>query len=316
MVGSNLAVACRERGWNVAGTYNATPVSVGGCDTHQVALGNPEDLMRLIADVRPDVIIHSAARVELSALEVNEVAVRSNVAVTNSALSASELWGCLFVLVSSDWVFPGDLDIGLCYDEKDRRSPVNGYGRSKARSEELVEGSSMPFLITRPANVYGLNVSSPLNVDEVERHIWTRSSLALRLLRDLREGRKVLGPESLYQNPTSAWSYSQRTCDLIEAGVRGIVNTAGPTVMSRLKYLKEFASAFDIDTNLIRESDQGDMLRSQGESPELPLPQNCGLSDALLREIVGPTDSVADGLRWLRGQLSDVLESHGLDAPQ
>jgi dTDP-4-dehydrorhamnose reductase len=312
MIGSNLAVACRARGWTVFGTYNSTPVSIDGCEVGHLALDDPSRVASLVAEKKPDVIINCAASVNLSGLEVDDALVSSNVAVTRSALAAAEHQGCLFVQVSSDWVFSGDLTTGSCYTEFDPRAPVNAYGRTKAKCEELVEVSLVPHLITRPANVYGLNMSLPSDRSEIEKHIWSRSSLALRLLNDLRLGRQVLGPESIYQSPTSAWSYAVRTCDLIDAGAHGVVNTAGPKAMSRLAYLREFALAFDMDVDLVHRSSSSEMLKSQGESVTLPLPPNTSLCDERLAGLVGPTFSTAAGFETLRDQLEEALQRHGL----
>ena len=312
MVGSNLAVAFQERGWSVVGTFYSTPVSIRNCDLHQVLLTEPGALAVLVDKSKPDVVIHCAASVELSALEIDEDLVKKNVAITASALAAAEHWGCTFVLVSSDWVFSGEQPFGSSYLELDSRAPVNAYGRSKAQSETLVEASRVPHLISRPANVYGVNLSMPLNLLSVEQHIWSRSSLAVRMLNELRHGREVLGPDSIIQNPTSAWSYAQRTADLIEAGVEGAVNTAGPHAMSRLIYLEELARAFDMDPDLVRLASVSEMLTSQGESEKLPLPSNTSLSDERLRGLVGATESTTIGFETFRSQIESVLLAHHL----
>lgn len=312
LVGSNLAVACRERGWTVVGTSKSTPVSVDGCRVDRLALEDPVTVAGFMADVKADVVIHSAASVNLSALETSAELVRASVMASRAVLEAAERRGCVFVLVSSDWVFPGDLDSGACYHETATRAPVNSYGKTKAAAEKSVEESSIPYLITRPANVYGLNLSVPKDREAIEQHIWTRSSLALRLLNDLRYGREVLGSDALYQSPTSAWSYARRTCELIEAGARGVVNVAGPQAMSRLAYLREFAIAFGMAAELVRRSNVGDMLTSQGESPTLRVPQNTSLCDGRLRECVGPTLSTTEGFGVLRAQLGEALRRHGL----
>lgn len=307
MIGSNIAAAFRDRGWSVVGSYFSTPVSVTGCETIPLELDDRENVVSMIGAQRPDVIVHSAASVGLGAMELDNRLVQRNERATSNTVTAAETSQCAYVLVSSDWVFPGNLQNGDCYLEDDLRAPINAYGRSKAASEVLVETSSIPWLITRPANVYGVNLSTQIDGGSDDARLWQRSSLALQWLGQLLKGKPVLAPESARQCPTSAWSYATRICDLVDHDARGIFNTAGPVSMTRADYLRTLAGIFDLDTELVQSASIRASLEDAHEYPELPIPANTSLSDALLTRQVGAIDTPWVGLRELRSQVEQIV---------
>ncbi len=306
MIGSNLARACYGRGWRVNGTYRSTPVSLEGCATDGLSLDDPRAVSEAITTWKVRTVIHSAASVELSALESDPALVDANVKATAVTVQAAERGGCRYVLVSSDWVFPGTIPADSCYREGDSRGPVNAYGRSKAASEEVVEASGTEWLITRPANVYGINWSVPAKPESRADHVRSRSSLALRWLIRLARGEPLAVPAGVRQSPTSAWSYAQRVCDLIETGATGTVNTAGPDAMERADYAHRLAAAFSLDTSLVRTVQTGEALAADGESPTLPLPVNTALCDNRIRALTQALCSTEDGLALMRRQLREA----------
>jgi dTDP-4-dehydrorhamnose reductase len=306
MIGSNLAAACRDRGWRVYGTYRQTPVALDGCVTAGLALDDPDAVTEAVAAWQVGTIIHCAASVELSALETRPDLIAQNVRAAAATVQAAEQGGCRYVLVSSDWVFAGTIPDGDRYREDDQRQPVNAYGRSKAASEEAVESSAAEWLITRPANVYGVNWSVPAGPQSRDEHVRRRSSLAVRWLGRLARGEDVLVPDGVIQSPTSAWSYAARVCDLIDAGAAGIVNTAGPEASCRAGYVRQLAAAFSFSPGSVRTVSAGSALEADGESPALPLPANTALSDHRLRDLARPLCDLAEGLATFRRHLQQT----------
>lgn len=310
LVGSNLAIAAVQRGWEVMGTWNSTPVEVRGARTARLEMGDRAACVDLSTGFEADVIIHAAASVELSRIEHEPELEEGNLRGAENTLAAAAEAGARYVLVSSDWVFSGDLEPGRCWHEEDARAPANAYGRSKLACEQAVQRADREgWLITRPANVYGVNRSEVADGEAQSHHVWANSSLALRWVEHLREGRPLAAPAAVYQAPTYARDYAERVCDLVEGGSEGVFNTAGPEAMHRLDYLRLLADVFDCDPELIREGSLTDFLRDGGEAPDLVLPANTALCDGrsnleLGRSAVG---AVA-GHRLMREELSSVLK--------
>ena len=199
----------------------------------------------------------------------------------------------------------------------------------------LCRSSTGAWLITRPANVYGVNLSmpsahaarcprcamgdgaysrrclpdSPRRPPAVHaRHVWERSSLALRWVAQLRAGRHCRRRRTSTSRPTYAWDYAQRVCELIAQECEGIYNTAGPDSLSRRDYLLLLARAFECDPGLVRDGSTADFLAACGEDRALKLPANTTLCDEQATFVLGrPAVDPLAGHRLMREQLDRVL---------
>jgi dTDP-4-dehydrorhamnose reductase len=309
MIGSNIAAAARTRQWDVTGTWHSCPVTMKGVETMRLDITDTGSWRAVMEQVRPDVVVHNAASVDLIRLESDERLARANVAGAINAVRAAERCGGRVALVSSDWVFAGDLPPGESYDEMGTVAPLNAYGRSKAGSETAVLGASVDSLITRPANVYGVNLADPADRSDSTQHVIRRSSLALRWLTSLSRGEEVPAPADIHQSPTSASSYATQLCDLIDAGATGIYHTAGPESMHRLGYIRALAEDFDLDPGLVVERPLRDSLGPMFEDPaavELRLPHNTALQVKKATEAVGGQVGLREGHAAMRRQMSSL----------
>ncbi len=317
LVGSNIAAAAAQQSWQTLGTWCSLPVRVRGARTAPLDVADRRACTALAQEFEPDVLVHAAASVELGRLEREPRLAQLNELGTEHTLQAARAVRARYVLVSSDWVFSGHRPAGQCWNELDATEPVNAYGRSKLASEQLVRGSAGSWLITRPANVYGVNMSRPAerlgarNGSEREahaRHVWERSSLALRWVEHLRAGLALPAPADVYQSPTYAWDYAQRLCELIAQDCEGIYNTAGPESLGRRDYLRRLARAFDCDPQLVHEGSARELLTASGEQTELRLPSNTTLCDERATFVLGrPAVDSLGGHRLMREQLRRVL---------
>lgn len=317
LVGSNIAAAAAQQSWQTLGTWCSLPVRVRGARTAHLDVADRRACVALAHEFEPDVVVHAAASVELGRLEREPRLAQLNELGTEHTLWAARAVRARYVLVSSDWVFSGHLPVGQCWRELDATEPVNAYGRSKLASEQRVRGFAGPWLITRPANVYGVNMSQPAErigayngsgSQAHARHVWERSSLALRWVAHLRAGRPLPAPADVYQSPTYAWDYAQRLCELIAQDCEGVLNTAGPESLNRHDYLRRLARAFDCDPELVCEGSAGELLAASGEETELRLPSNTTLCDEQAAFVLSrpAVDSLA-GHRLMRERLRRVL---------
>jgi dTDP-4-dehydrorhamnose reductase len=327
LVGSNLAAAAAQQSWKVLGTWCQTPVRVPGARTARLDVNDRHACVALAEEFEPDVVVHAAASVELGRLEREPRLAQLNQLGAEHTLGAARAVRAHYVLVSSDWVFSGHRPVGQCWSEHDLTEPVNAYGRSKLAAELTVQDFSGSWLITRPANVYGVNLSAPSAARRDAggaltesshsrwsgppahaRHVWERSSLALRWVAHLRVGQSLPAPNDIYQCPTYAWDYAQRVCELIAQECEGVYNTAGPDVLSRRDYLRLLARAFDCDPGLVGEGSTADFLAACGEDTRLKLPSNTTLCDEQATFVLGrPAVDPLAGHRLMREQLDRVI---------
>jgi dTDP-4-dehydrorhamnose reductase len=325
LVGSNLAAAAAQQSWTVLGTWHETPVQLRGVRTAALDMADRHACVALADSFEPDVVVHAAASVALSHLQRDPALARRNELGAEHTLAAARAVRASYVLVSSDWVFSGCRAPGQCWEECDPAEPVNAYGRSKLACEQAVQHWSGSWLITRPANVYGVNLAVPAPRREAlgcsspaaaaygatlarAHHVWEHSSLALRWAAHLRSGRTLPAPRDVHQSATYAWDYAQRVCELIAQECEGIYNTAGPTALGRHAYLCLLARAFECDPELVQAAGTDAFLRASGEDPDLRLPFNTALCDAQASFVLGrPAIDPSTGLRLMREQLRRVL---------
>jgi dTDP-4-dehydrorhamnose reductase len=338
LIGSNLTAAAAQQSWSVLGTWRETPVSVFGARTAALDVTDRRACAALAEELEPDVIVHAAAESSPGRLEREPRLSELNLLGTEHTLAAARTVRAHYVLVSCDLVFSGLRPSGECWEEDDPTEPVGALGRSLLACERLVERYAGSWLITRPADVYGINLSIPgterLPAREdppghrngtagpaepgfsSARHVWERSGMPLRWMARLRAGRPLVAPAGIRRSPTYAWDYAHRVCDLIAQECEGRFHTAGPTILGRLAHLRLLARAFDCDMELVREGPPAAFLRACGEeiglppAPPIPLPANTALCDRKASFVLGrPAVDPFTGHRLMRRQLEHVLRT-------
>ena len=116
-------------------------------------LKNPGTVARAIADVRPDVIINSAAYTAVDQAEREPDAARMlNCEGARVLAEMATRCSAAIIHISTDYVFDGSS--GSRYVETDATAPVNVYGRSKLEGEAAVRACNPRHLIVRTSWVH------------------------------------------------------------------------------------------------------------------------------------------------------------------
>jgi dTDP-4-dehydrorhamnose reductase len=309
LVGSNLAAAAVQQSWEVLGTWSEHPVDVTGARTEGLDVADRHACVEAATSFEPDVFVHAAGSVDSGRLEHDPYAAQLAQLGTEHTLAAARAVRAFYVLVSCDCVFSGFLPRERRWSEDDELDPMNAAGRSKRAAEEAVRNYNGSWLITRPASVYGVNLSRPRIPAQLASHVWEHSSLPLHWVSCLRSQQPLPAPADGYRSPTYAWDYAQRVCELIAQECEGIYNTAGPESLNRREYLRLLARSFDCDPALVRDGTvAGFMQQACGEDPQLTLPPNTALSDDKASFVLGhPAMDVRTGHHMMRNQLREVL---------
>ncbi len=115
-----------------------------------------EQVLNLIRENKPDVVVNSAAYTDVDGCEDNQdIAYCVNgEGVRNLALACKEI-DCPLVHVSTDYVFNGKND--RPWVEDDEIDPINVYGKSKLKGEEAILEILDKYFIVRTAWLYGVN---------------------------------------------------------------------------------------------------------------------------------------------------------------
>lgn len=118
-----------------------------------------EKVLKVVRDVKPDVIVHCAAWTNVDGAEAPEnlEKVRAvNVDGTRNLAEAAKEVDAKFVYISTDYVFDGAGERPWQPDDKDY-APINVYGQSKLDGELEVVRILDKYFIVRIAWVFGKN---------------------------------------------------------------------------------------------------------------------------------------------------------------
>lgn len=120
---------------------------------------NAEAVRAVIAQVRPDVVVHCAAwtAVDLAEDADKVEKVRAiNAGGTQNIANVSKELDCKMVYLSTDYVFDGQGEQPWLPDCKDYK-PLNVYGETKLEGELAVANTLDKYFIVRISWVFGLN---------------------------------------------------------------------------------------------------------------------------------------------------------------
>jgi dTDP-4-dehydrorhamnose reductase len=127
--------------------------NVAAPDRKDLNLLKPDMVRDIVRAVKPQLIVNAAAYTAVDAAENDEATARA-VNADAPALLAKEASriGAALLHYSTDYVFDGTKTAP--YEESDRPSPLNAYGRTKLAGEQAVSESGVAHLIFRTAWVY------------------------------------------------------------------------------------------------------------------------------------------------------------------
>lgn len=191
-----------------------------------------------ITATQPDVIVHAAAMSKPDECANNEAACYlNNVAATKILLKASEQLQPHFIYVSSDFIFGENGP----HDEDDHAAPLNYYGETKLRSEQLVMQSGLAYTIVRPVFIYGPALKN------------MRPSFLHWVKNNLEQGNAIKVVSDQQRTPTFVFDICKSIDTIIQCKQFGVYNIAGKDLLSPYQMAMEVAKFFQLDTALIEE---------------------------------------------------------------
>ena len=139
----------------------------GDCD-YPLDITDESAVNKVLAEVKPDAVIHCAAWTAVDLAEEMEEKVRAiNAGGTANLAAACQRLGCKMMYISTDYVFDGQGETPWEPDCRDY-APLNVYGKTKLEGELAVAAALEKFFIVRIAWVFGKNgknfIKTMLNV--------------------------------------------------------------------------------------------------------------------------------------------------------
>ncbi len=129
-------------------------VEIINTDVSNLDITSINDVVRVVKECRPDVIINCAAHTNVNKCESDwDNAYKINAVGPRNLSVAAKKTGAKLIHVSTDYVFDGESD--RPYTEFDATKPCGAYGRTKLEGEKFVKQFADRFFIVRTAWLYG-----------------------------------------------------------------------------------------------------------------------------------------------------------------
>ncbi|UFH54839.1 NAD(P)-dependent oxidoreductase [Spirosoma sp. KNUC1025] len=198
---------------------------------------NRQEVLDIIGEVRPDVVIHGAAMTDVDKCEVQKDACwAQNVHAVEYIIEACRATNAFLLHVSTDFIFDGAAGP---YDETAEPNPISFYGWSKQAGESAVRHSDIRWAIARTMLVYGI------------AHDMSRSNIILWVKKSLEEGKNIKVVTDQWRSPTLAEDLALGCYLIADKEAEGIFNISGKGVLTPYDMAIKTADYFELDKSLI-----------------------------------------------------------------
>ncbi len=217
-------------------------------------LTNSAHIGHVVEDLRPTVILHTAALSSHEGCEPEpELAREVNVVASRTLAESASRVGAKFIYISTDAVFDGKRGM---YSEQDSPNPFSVYGQTKLDGERAVL-ECLDALILR-TNFFGWSPTG------------TRSILEF-FLSALESSRSVAGYTDFVVTSMYVQSLLEGIWALHEADTGGVVHVASRDPASKYQFGLWVAQEFGLDPSVIRPSPSSDESQTGLRSRDISL---------------------------------------------
>lgn len=198
---------------------------------------NPRDVLDVLVNFQPHIVIHSAAMSKPNDCEEQQTLCYAvNVQATQHVVDACKVCNCRLLLMSTDFVFGDDGP----FAEDDAYNALNYYGQSKVLAEVLVKNSGLRWSIVRTVLVYGpqlpgLQPTFPQ---------WVRGNL--------QEGKTILVFTDQYRTPTYVADLVEGIVAIVKLNARGIFHLCGEETFTPFDIAQLVAAHGGFDAQLLK----------------------------------------------------------------
>lgn len=157
-LGHDVINELTSRGYEAIGS-DVVDMVLSGVPYVALDITDKIEVERVIAEIRPDAIIHCAAWTAVDAAEdadKQEKVKAINVDGTQNIANAAKIVDAKMIYISTDYVFDGQGTVPWEPDCKEY-APLNVYGQTKLGGELAVSSTLEKYFIVRIAWVFGLN---------------------------------------------------------------------------------------------------------------------------------------------------------------
>lgn len=200
-----------------------------------------EQVNDVIAQVKPDVIVHGAAMTNVDQCEFEkENCWAQNVKAVEYIVEACQQHNIFLCHVSTDFIFDGTSGP---YTEEGEANPLSFYGWSKYAAEKVVAHSKLRWAIARTVLVYGI------------AYDMSRSNIILWVKKSLEEKKNIKVVTDQWRTPTLAEDLAMGCFLIADQEAEGIFNISGKDLLTPYEMAIMTAEYFGLDQSLIAQAD-------------------------------------------------------------
>ncbi len=182
-----------------------------------------ELVMKRIPDLKPDLLINSAAHVDADEAELKpEISYKVNFTGTQNLALAAQKADCPLVFISSDYVFDGEK--GTSYTEFDEPNPRGVYGKAKLAAERYITSVLSKYYIFRTQWIFGR---------------YSKRDFVKSILKNAKEKGSLRVVTDETGSPTSAQDLASIIHMVSISGKFGTYHATNAGVCSRYEFAKE-----------------------------------------------------------------------------
>ena len=266
-VSTNLIKYLPEN-WEIFATYNSNIIKSEKIKSFKInLLETPEKIIPIIQNIKPDYIIDTVAFPSVDFCEENHsIADKLHIDATKIISKISNKINSKLLFLSTDAVFEGELN--KKYFETNIPKPINYYGFTKLKAEEIILSTSKNNVVLRTSVIYGTG---------------TQSRFTNWILSYLREKRPVDPFVDQFNSPTLVDDLSQVMLKILKNDISGLFHATGPTCVNRYDFAVMLAKEFNLDSNLVKP------VTSSQKKQNAPRPISTCLNSSKLEEEINFT---------------------------
>ncbi len=227
---SNYRIIALSRGEN-------RNINLQGDTYYDIDLTLSEELNNILQKEKPNFIINTAAITNVDYCETHQQECDAvNIDLVKTLIKASEKFKTHLIHISTDFVFDGAVGY---YKEDDKTNPLNYYGLSKLKSEQLFKNTSISHTILRTILVFGILP----NLKQANILLW--------LLDKMKNKRPLTMVNDQLRMPTYVEDLASACIAAVELKKQGLYHISSKDMMNMYELAVKVAEVFGFNTDTI-----------------------------------------------------------------
>jgi len=286
LVGSTL-IEYAKTDYDIHFTINTNESSFDDIPFTKIDLmKNKSEILNLINDFKPDVVVHTAAHSSVDLCETDhKLANFLHIDVTKDITKLCHQINAKLIYFSTDAVFNGKMN--KKYVENDTPHPINYYGKTKLDAEKIILNQSTKNVILRPSVIYG----------------WHKKSRFTNWIIESLKNKITVDPHvDQYNTPTLVDDLVKSILLIIEQDISGLFHSTGKTCVNRYELANIIADIFGFDNKLIKP------VTSNEKKQDAPRPKKTCLDSSKLEKLINyEFKNISEGIKFVYDK---SLKSH------